>query len=219
MDRGKSAVEKIPCSRQPWGAKSDLLLPQLCGVTALTADSLCPAFLKIGLDEEDIATILVTYAEVSIMNTSSRFVVALHVLAALAITRLIERLQCMNSEMLAKSVNTNPVVVRRLLGRLRQAGLVESLAGACGGSRLARDPEQITLLEVYEAVEEGDLFHMHYSDPNKNCPIGCNIQQVLQAPLGWAEAAMKQSLAQTTLAAIAEQVSASSRPEIVAQTQ
>lgn len=140
------------------------------------------------------------------MNTSSRFVVALHVLAALAIARLSELLQCMNSEKLAQSVNTNPVVVRRLLGRLREAGLVESLAGASGGSRLARDPEQITLLEVYEAVEDGDLFHMHYSQPSKKCPVGCNIQQVLQTPLAGAEEAMKQSLAQTTLAEIADQV-------------
>ena len=109
------------------------------------------------------------------MHTSSRFVVAVHILAGLAVARMIKKKECITSEFIASSVNTNPVVIRRILSTLRKAGLVTSQTGPDGGSRLARNPEQITLLEVYQTVEDGKLFHFHYSTPNQECPIGANI--------------------------------------------
>ncbi|MFT5088874.1 MAG: Rrf2 family protein [Planctomycetota bacterium] len=139
------------------------------------------------------------------MNTSSRFVVALHVLTIMVLSRL-RGVEVLTSENLAEGVNTNAVVVRRILGRLRAAGLVVSVPGPTGGSRLARAPDKVTLQNVYEALDEGELFHMHYSEPNQACPIGCNIQGVLAGPLDAAAQAMKESLASKTLADIAGQM-------------
>ncbi len=157
-------------------------------------------------DDEAAYTITTSSASATLGNAVSRFVVALHLLTVLVMSRLLKGVEVFTSEYLAASVNTNPVVVRRILGRLREAGLVISVPGPTGGSRLARDPEQVTLEQVYEAVEEGELFHMHYNEPNPQCPVGCNIQQVLQAPLEHAAQAMKESLATRTLADIAAQM-------------
>jgi DNA-binding IscR family transcriptional regulator len=140
------------------------------------------------------------------MNTSSRFVVAVHILVAMTLAQALRKLDCLTSDFLGASVNTNPVVIRRIISRLRKAGLVDSQPGAGGGSMLARDPEHLTLQEVYEAVEAGDLFHLHYSEPNPYCPIGANIQTALKGTLEAAETSMLQSLAQTTVASIAEKL-------------
>ena len=140
------------------------------------------------------------------MNTSSRFVVAIHILAGLAIAQLLKKEKCITSELMAESVNTNPVVIRRILSTLRKAGLVASQTGPEGGSRLARAPEQITLLEVYQAVEDGKLFHLHYSTPNQECPIGANINGALAGVLDDAEAAMKDVLVRVTVGDIAREI-------------
>ena len=83
------------------------------------------------------------------------------------------------SEYIAKSVNTNPVVIRRLLSDLNQAKLVISQTGANGGSRLARCPNEINLAEVYRAVNCGEVFSLHAKEPNKDCPVGRHIESVL----------------------------------------
>jgi Rrf2 family protein len=112
----------------------------------------------------------------------------------------------LKSDFISASVNTNPVVIRRILGTLRKAGLVISQTGPDGGSRLGRDPDRINLLEIYQAVEDGQLFHLHYRDPNQNCPIGGNIQTVLCGVFSKAENAMRDVLSQTTLAQIAQDI-------------
>lgn len=85
----------------------------------------------------------------------------------------------LKSEYLAGSVNTNPVVIRRIIGQLNQAKLVVSQTGATGGTRLARRPEQITLDEVYHAIDCGEVFALHSREPNQDCPVGRNIEAVL----------------------------------------
>lgn len=100
---------------------------------------------------------------------------AVHVLAMLAK----HRDEKIKSEAVAGSVNTNAVVIRRLLGQLSHANLVESQTGALGGTRLARCPNQITLAEIYKAVSCGEVFALHGKTPNKDCPIGRNIEAVL----------------------------------------
>ena len=136
------------------------------------------------------------------MNTSSRFVVATHILAALAI----KKHQPMKSDLLSWSVNTNPVVIRRILGMLRNAGLVITQTGPEGGSRLARSAERITLLDVYQAVEDGSLFHLHYRSPSQDCPVGTNIQHCLGGVVSEAELAMKKVLASKTVADVAGEI-------------
>ncbi len=83
------------------------------------------------------------------------------------------------SDCLAGSVNTNPVVIRRLLSQLNQAKLVVSQTGAAGGSRLARRAKEISLADVYKAVSCGEVFALHVNSPNQDCPVGRNIEAVL----------------------------------------
>src|SRR3954462_12787406 len=79
----------------------------------------------------------------------------------------------LTSEFIACSVNTNPVVIRRLLGSLREAGIVESRTGVGGGWSLLVDPERITLLDILRAVEpQSDIFPLHRAEPNPECPCG-----------------------------------------------
>lgn len=133
------------------------------------------------------------------MQISSRFSVAVHVLTLLAAATPGELL---TSDRLAGSVNTNPVVIRRILGQLKQAGLVVVRAAA-GGTYLRRDPATLTLLEVYRAVEaaEPQLFSIH-EHPNPHCLVGRSIQAVLDNTLQRAQAALERELAATTLAQV-----------------
>jgi Rrf2 family protein len=127
---------------------------------------------------------------------SSRVAVAVHILAYLAW----KRDEPSTSEKIAGSVNTNPVVVRRIMGSLREAGLVQAQPGAGGGSMLVREPAQITLLDVYRAVEDGeDLFALH-ADPCQNCGIGSNIRDVLQGVFCRAHEALQGVLGEVTIA-------------------
>src|SRR5687767_2479959 len=107
--------------------------------------------------------------------TSSRFAVAVHILTLMA--------WCddepLKSEQVAKSVNTNPVVIRRILCELAHARLVVSQTGSAGGSRLARRPDEITLLDIFEAVERRGVFSLHRQPASRRCPVGINIETVL----------------------------------------
>lgn len=136
------------------------------------------------------------------MSISSRSAVGVHVLALLAQTGE----EPLSSEVMAGSVNTNAVVIRRVLGRLRRAGLVGSLEGSGGGWRLARAPVGITLLDVYRAVEEEPLFSLHSRQPNPACLVGRNIQGALEDAFGEAEGAMERRLAETTMAEVLDAV-------------
>lgn len=133
------------------------------------------------------------------MQISSRFSVAVHVLTLLATNPAGELL---TSDRMAGSVNTNPVVIRRILGQLKKAGLVEVRAAA-GGTYLRRDPATVTLLEVYRAVAvvEEQLFSVH-DNPNPHCAVGRGIQAALDGTLMRAQAALEQELATTTLAQV-----------------
>ncbi|CAH2776526.1 MAG: Rrf2 family transcriptional regulator, group III [uncultured Paraburkholderia sp.] len=120
----------------------------------------------------------------------------MHVLALL----LLQEGAPLSSEMIAGSVNTNPVLIRRLLTMLAEAGLTTSQLGAGGGALLARPPEQITLLDVYRAVDDAQLFALHREEPNPACMVGRNIQVVLRGIVDEAQQAMEASLAGRTLA-------------------
>lgn len=141
------------------------------------------------------------------MAQSSRFAVAVHIMALLAWIGD----EPAKSEYLATSASTNPVVVRRLLGALASARLVVSHTGSAGGSRLARSPESISLLEIYRAVDHGRIFALHHQPPSATCPVGKDIQPVLTGILDRAEGAMDAELAHTTLAAVVQQIRAPSR--------
>lgn len=109
------------------------------------------------------------------MAANSQFSMAVHVLSLLARSEG----ENLKSDYIAGSVNTNAVVIRRLLGQLNQANLVISQTGANGGSRLARCPKEIDLSEIYKAINCGEVFALHSKTPSKDCPVGKNIEAVL----------------------------------------
>ena len=130
------------------------------------------------------------------MSRSTRFPAAVHILTLLAI----KKGQCCSSEWIAKSVGTNAVVVRRIVGLLQEAGFVTSQAGSQGGTMLVLEPESVTLRDIYDAVEEQSVFCMH--DPHPKCPVACCVKEQVNALVNGAEDKMKVELARTKLSSI-----------------
>ncbi|WP_322180618.1 Rrf2 family transcriptional regulator [Neglectibacter caecimuris] len=131
------------------------------------------------------------------MQISSRFTVAIQVLLCM---ELLKDEQKVTSGLLASSAAVNPVVVRRLLQQLKAAGIVRVARGT-GGAELLKPAEEITLLEIYravECVEKGELFHFH-ENPNPLCPVGRNIHGVLDERLTEIQKAMEQKMESMTL--------------------
>ena len=139
------------------------------------------------------------------MRTSCRFAMAVHVLAVLAY----KEGDRVTSMFLASSVNTNPVIIRRLLLALQKAKLVETRKGAGFGSRLSRSPGRINLAEVYRAVEACEPFAPASKKPNAACPVANCMEAELARVFDSAQHALEQDLAKTTLAGILEAVKAS----------
>lgn len=111
-----------------------------------------------------------------------------------------------SSENLALSVNTNPVVIRRLLSQLKKAGLVETRHGVAG-SNLTAKPENITLLDVFNAVkkEEDSIFDIH-QDTNQNCYVGANIREAINPILQNIEDIIQDKLSKYTLYDVIEPI-------------
>ncbi len=130
------------------------------------------------------------------MSRSTRFPAAIHILTLLAI----KKDQYCSSEMIAKSLGTNAVVVRRIVGLLQESGMVTSQAGSQGGAMLTVAPEKLTLLDIYDAVEDQSIFCMH--DPHPQCPVACCVKEQVNELVDRAEDRMKSELAKTKLSAI-----------------
>lgn len=128
--------------------------------------------------------------------SNTRYTVAVHVLTLLAYTGP----EALTSEFIAGSVNTNPVVIRRILARLRAAGLVRSQGGPGGGWQLLRAPAAIHLQQVLVAVGADAAFPLHTAAPNVLCPVGRSIQGLLTHHFRLAQDALERQLAGVTLA-------------------
>lgn len=136
---------------------------------------------------------------------SSRLTIALHMLACIETFKGERKV---TSDFLAGSVNVNPVVIRRLLSQLKAAGIVDVARGT-GGTELKKPLEQITMLDVCNAVEcleRGELFRFH-ANPNPRCPVGRNIHAVLDGKLLRVRRAMEDEMRRVTMA------------ELIAETQ
>ncbi|HZS08877.1 MAG TPA: Rrf2 family transcriptional regulator [Blastocatellia bacterium] len=130
------------------------------------------------------------------MAANTRFAVAIHAAGMLTFADRVP----ITSESIARSVNTNPVVVRRILGLLTQHGLVQAQKGAGGGSMLARPPERISLYDLYRAVEAGPLFQVPSLGDAHECPIGRNVGPVLNEVMRRAERGLIEQLKAVSLA-------------------
>jgi len=130
---------------------------------------------------------------------NSRMTIAVHALAWLSLAQR-QGHEVLTSNRVADSVNTNPVIIRRCLGDLRQAGLVTVRHGAGAGWSLARAPEEITLLEVYDAVGPEPPFGLHHTEPNLECPVGKGIRPALGQVYGQIERTLRRELASVSVA-------------------
>ena len=135
------------------------------------------------------------------MQIAARFSIAVHVLSLLGVMPEQEP----TSEFLAGSIGVNPVVVRRVIGMLRDAGLVETHQGRAG-ARLAKSLAEVTLLDVFRAVDAVDRLFAFHENPNPNCPVGANIQTALEGELSSAQSAMELHLSRVTLSSIVDRV-------------
>ncbi len=136
------------------------------------------------------------------MTGNSHFTVATHILTLLAN----HAGEALTSEFIAGSVNTNAVFIRRLLGSLRTARLVTSQTGPGGGWTLLRAPEDISLRDVYRAMEERPLFALHTKEPNPNCPVGGTIQEILGKQFDQTLQVMERQLQQTSIRDLVKEV-------------
>jgi DNA-binding IscR family transcriptional regulator len=133
------------------------------------------------------------------MSDSQRFPVAAHALAYLAHKGAFDATAAAPSSLLAASVPTNPVVIRRVTAMLARAGLIATRPGANGGAWLTRRPETITLDMVLKAVNGC----AHLGSPPagaKGCPVGEHIPRQVAKALTAAEEAAAQALSRITIA-------------------
>src|SRR6187431_1412801 len=130
------------------------------------------------------------------MTGNSRFAVSLHILAYL----VYRTGAAVPSAEIAASVDTNPVVIRRLLSALLKARLVTAQKGASGGFELAKAPEKISLRDVYRASDPSPSYGLKHFAPNHDCPVGAKISAILTTAFAKAQTAMEAELAQTSIA-------------------
>ena len=132
------------------------------------------------------------------MQISSRFTIAIHMLTCMETFKDEYKV---TSEFLAASINVNPVIIRRILSQLKEAGIIEVKRGT-GGAAPAKPLEERTFLDVYraaECIEENTLFHFH-ENPNPDCPVGRNIHKILDGRLLKVQQAMERELQGMTMA-------------------
>lgn len=130
------------------------------------------------------------------MSISTRFSVGIHILTLIEVNKEV----ITTSQFLSSSVNTNPAVIRKLMGMLKKHGLIEVRPGVAG-AKLTKELSEITLFDVYTAVnvvQEKELFSIHES-PNPDCHVGKNIQNTIEPLFISAQMAMEKVLKNVTL--------------------
>ena len=133
------------------------------------------------------------------MKLNTNLTVAIHTILCIA---YFEKDYKVTSDFIASSTGMNPVIIRKILGKLQAAGMVETKTGV-GGSSLAKKADEISLFDVYKAVseeKEGErsVFNFHVN-PNPKCPVGSKIHALLDQPLNDAQRALEEELKKTTI--------------------
>ena len=134
----------------------------------------------------------------------SKFAISVHILSLLATGQE----EWISSESLAGSLNANPALVRKELGALRAAGLVESKEGKNGGSRLTRPTTEILLSDIFAAIKEEHIFSYAPNEPSADCPVGRQINQTLNGLFCHIDDSVHTCLQNISLAAFCAQFTA-----------
>lgn len=132
---------------------------------------------------------------------NQQFPLAVHLLAVLAY-----RGGRVDSRALAASMDTHPVVVRRLLGALRRADLVATTAGKGGGATLTRPPARVTLRDIYDAVEPPAVIPCTARRVLQRCPVSCGMKTITARLAMKADDALRRELRRTTLADLIREI-------------
>ena len=132
----------------------------------------------------------------------SKFAISVHILTLLSTSEE----EWTSSEYIAGSMNANPALVRKELGALREAGLVESKEGKSGGSRLRKPASKIYMSEVFDAVKEDHVFGFSPNLPNPDCPVGAGINNALETLFTEIDQTIYNRLKRVTLHAFSKQV-------------
>ena len=146
------------------------------------------------------------------MQITSKFTIAVHVITAIDYFKDHEKV---TSNFLAGSVGANPVIVRNVMGNLKEAGIIDISQGK-SGITLAKNLDDITFYDIYKAVDsvsDEGLFHFH-ENPNVNCPVGRNIHRAVDGKLMKVQQAMEAEMKQITLSDVVEDT----RKEILSET-
>lgn len=136
--------------------------------------------------------------KVTVMAVSTQFSIAVHMMAGLGYAGSAD----MTSSQLAASVNTSPSFVRRVLAKLSKADLVSTTMGKTGSTALAKDPKDISLLEIYKAVEAPKAFAIHDYPVQQHCKVSCAIKSSMDKVLEKTQSSMEKSLGEITLAEV-----------------
>ncbi len=131
------------------------------------------------------------------MQITSQFTIALHSLLCI---EYFSKEMKVTSNFIAESVNTNPVVIRRILGKLKDADIINVESGV-GGATIKKDLSKVTMLDIFNIInplEKGQLFHFH-ENPNMKCPVGSKVHDVLDEKLYKTENAMLEEMKKITI--------------------
>jgi DNA-binding IscR family transcriptional regulator len=143
------------------------------------------------------------------VSANSRLTTAIHALCWLELAARRGE-ESLTSERVAASLASNPALVRRSLGPLRDAGLVRAGRGPGAGWSLARPAKRIRLDEVFDALpdalDDNATFALHPHEPNQDCPVGFGIRPVLSDVYADADAAVRRSLRRRTVADVLDQL-------------
>lgn len=132
------------------------------------------------------------------MATNTQFSIAVHLMLALGLNCGKE----ITSAQMAMSVNTSASFVRRILAKLSKANLVTTTTGKSGFSALAKPAKEISLLEIYKAVDAPQTFAIHDYPAQNFCQVSCNIESVMKKVLDKAQNSFESSLGETSLAEV-----------------
>lgn len=138
------------------------------------------------------------------MQITSKFTIAVHVITAID---YFKDKKTVTSSFLAGSVGANPVIIRTVMGKLKEAGIISISQGKSGIS-LAKELSDITFYDVYKAVDcmdEEGLFHFH-ENPNIDCPVGRNIHSAMEDKLRMIQDSMEDQMKGITIADVSSSV-------------